>query len=335
MKKGRAMKKISKLSIKRMVALVLCLAMAAALCGCSMLDYKKAVKFYDIGAYQQAKELFDALGAHKDSAEYAAKAACILDYNRAVELYAGENYAEAAGLFEALGDYEKSAEYLSKCEDKLLAEKISGRWLSREVDMSGIIAGYMQQQFAAMGYGDISFDEVGSLGFKSYYSFEDFGLVRQQLEDESISKVLEAMARISKNLIIALTEQEIAAAAAEYGISVDEMYAAFGAGGVEDYLALSLGMSVDELLYMIYNEQTIKTLLSDTEVTGAWYVKDGILYVLTADETERGEYNAEKDIIVLTGTEYTGKVAEEFTDEEINSIYPIELIHAYKIEPTA
>ena len=326
------MRKIRKFSFKRMMAFALCLVMTVALCGCSLLDYKKGVMLYQAGAYQQAKELFDDLGEHKDSAEYAAKAARILDYNKAIELYAGENYAEAASLFENLGDYEKSAEYLTKCEDKLLAEKIAGRWLSREVDMSVIIAGYMQQQFAAMGYEDVSFDDIGAMGFKSYYSFEDFGLVRQQIEDESVSKVLEAMARISKNLIIAMTEQEIAAAAAEYGISVGEMYAALGVYGVEDYLALSLGMSVDELLYMIYNEETIKNLLSDTEVTGAWYVKDGILYVLTADETERGEYDSERDIIVLTGTEYTGKVAEEFTDEEINSIYPIELIRAYKIE---
>ena len=69
------MRKIRKFSFKRMMALALCLVMTVALCGCSLLDYKKGVMLYQAGAYQQAKELFDALGEHKDSAEYAGKVA--------------------------------------------------------------------------------------------------------------------------------------------------------------------------------------------------------------------------------------------------------------------
>ena len=329
------MRNINSSLLKRAVSLVVCAVMAVALCGCDKLDYKEAVELYEAGGYEGAKAAFEALGEYEDSTEYAAKAGVVLNYGKAVELYAEENYAEAKALFEELGDYEKSGEYLSKCQDKLLAEKISGCWISREVDMSGILAGYMQQEFAAMGFGDISFDDIGTIGLKSYYTFEDFGLVRESLDDDSVDTALEAMARISKNLIIALTEQEIAAAAAEYGISVDDLYAALGVYGVEEYLTLSLGMSVDELLYMIYSEDALKTLISDSEVTGTWYVKDGGLFVVTANETERGEYTAEKDMIVLTGTEYIGEGADAFTDEEISSIYPIELIRVYKVEPAA
>ena len=144
--------------MKRVISIVLCLVLALSLCGCEKMDYNKAVELYEAGGYEGAKAAFEALGDYEDSAEYAAKAQLVLDYRNAIELYAEEKYSEAAEAFEALGDYEDSAEYLAKLQDKLLLEKITGRWQTEEIDMTNLILGSIKEEMAALGYDEINFD---------------------------------------------------------------------------------------------------------------------------------------------------------------------------------
>ena len=90
--------------MKKLVALILALSMAFALCGCASSDYKKAQKLLDAGAYDEAIALFEQLDDYKDSPELL-KRSC---YEKAVALADGEDYDQARALFESLGDYQDS-----------------------------------------------------------------------------------------------------------------------------------------------------------------------------------------------------------------------------------
>ena len=71
--------------MKKILALVLALAMAFALCGCAGSDYKKAVGLYEAGDYEAAKEIFTKLKDYEDSELYARKAEVLLNPEAAIE----------------------------------------------------------------------------------------------------------------------------------------------------------------------------------------------------------------------------------------------------------
>lgn len=328
--------------LKRIISLILCLALAVSLCGCTAIDYKKAVMLYDAGGYEGAKEIFESLGEHEDSAEYAAKAGLILDYRKAVELYAAENYSEAKPLFEALGEYEKSADYLRKIEDKLLEqeeqllkEKIVGRWKTEEVDMTDIILSYAKEGLAAAGYEDVEIGETEALTVSAYYEFEEFGLVTEEIDEESVKAIIGATVRMVKDITIGLTEQELTAAAEAYGASLEDVLAEFGVSSVEEYLDANMGMSFEEYLSSIFNEELMDALYYSARVSGAWYVKDGELYVVVTDETEKGKYDADKDTITMLECEISGENAELVSSEEFEPLYPYTMTRADKAKPAA
>ena len=59
--------------MKKIIALILALSMAFALCGCASSDYKKAQQLFDEGEYDEAKEAFEKLSDYKESASYLEK----------------------------------------------------------------------------------------------------------------------------------------------------------------------------------------------------------------------------------------------------------------------
>ena len=90
--------------MKKLISLLMIVAVALSLFGCSNPDYDKAVELYNDGAYEDAWELFESLGDYEDSADWALKAR----YQWAIDLAASENYEKACENFDALGDYEDS-----------------------------------------------------------------------------------------------------------------------------------------------------------------------------------------------------------------------------------
>lgn len=59
------------MGMKKIVALLLVLTMALALCGCSSSDYKKAQEMFEQGQYEEAQAIFESLGDYEDSKEQA------------------------------------------------------------------------------------------------------------------------------------------------------------------------------------------------------------------------------------------------------------------------
>lgn len=314
--------------MKRVISIVLCLVLALSLCGCEKMDYNKAVELYEAGGYEGAKAAFEALGDYEDSAEYAAKAQLVLDYRNAIELYAEEKYSEAAEAFEALGEYEDSAEYLAKLQDKLLLEKITGRWQTEEIDMTNLILGSIKEEMAALGYDEINFDDVDKLSYSVYYTFEDYGVVNQELVEESYTDFFISVAYIIKDTIIKLSEQEIAAVAEAYGMALEDVYAALGVADIHEYMESTLGMSLDEFLSLIYTEESFNELLEASIVNGAWYLRDGVIYIVAGHDVEKASYDPETDTITVEEIELDDPENEEFSQEEASLIYPYTMSRA-------
>jgi len=328
--------------LKRMISVVLCLVLALSLCGCEKLDYQKAVELYEAGGYEGAKAAFEALGEYEDSAEYAAKAQLIIDYRDAIELYAAENYEEAAALFETLGEHEKSKDYLKKIEvklleqeEQLLAEKIVGRWKTDGIDMLPVLAAAFGEDFAAMGYDNEAFEDAEELNIDMFYTFSPYGLVTSEVDPEAVGRLCEFMAELTKDATINLTEQELLISAEQNGITLDEFLEELGVASVEEYLEQGLGMSMDDYLSAIYNEETIGAIFASASVSGAWYIKDGAIYSEMAKQFEKGEYDAENDTITMVESQFTGEVDINVSEEELMMAYPYTMTRVDNAKPAA
>lgn len=101
--------------MKKVLVFMLSLAMAVMLAGCDSADYKEATSLFDNGKYEQALELFEALGDYEDSAEMVK--AC--NYQIALEFTTAGKYQEALAMFTSLGDYEDCAEQRVLCTCKV------------------------------------------------------------------------------------------------------------------------------------------------------------------------------------------------------------------------
>lgn len=94
--------------MKRVLAVVLVLAMCVSLAGCSAVDYVKASKLYKDGEYAQAWELYASLGDFSDSVKMAEICRQKADYIAAEALLAQQEYEQALPLYEGLGMYSDS-----------------------------------------------------------------------------------------------------------------------------------------------------------------------------------------------------------------------------------
>jgi tetratricopeptide (TPR) repeat protein len=94
--------------MKRVLAIVLVLAMWVSMSGCSALDYMKASRLYKNGEYEQAWELYAGLDAFADSAKMADICRQKADYEAAEAFLAEGAYEQALPLYEGLGMYADS-----------------------------------------------------------------------------------------------------------------------------------------------------------------------------------------------------------------------------------
>lgn len=95
--------------MKRIILIIVSLALLLCLTGCKSSDYKDACLLQDSEAYQAALDIFERLGDYKDSAERVQLCANILAYKEAVELQGSGEYNKAAELFEGIAGYEDAA----------------------------------------------------------------------------------------------------------------------------------------------------------------------------------------------------------------------------------
>lgn len=95
--------------MKKIILVILSLALLLCLTGCKSSDYKDACLLQESEAYQAALDIFKGLGSYKDATERAQLCANILTYQEAAALQGAEEYKEAAELFEEISGYEDAA----------------------------------------------------------------------------------------------------------------------------------------------------------------------------------------------------------------------------------
>lgn len=109
--------------MKKILSVILALALMVSLCACDSMDYKKAMSAYEAGNYQEARAMFEELGDYENSADMVT--AC--DYRLACQLLEEGKYEEAMVAFTALGEYEDSKTQLQEATyQQLLALKENG-----------------------------------------------------------------------------------------------------------------------------------------------------------------------------------------------------------------
>lgn len=94
--------------MKRTVSVLLVLAMAVCLAGCTLRDYQTAGSLYKEGKYAQALEMYEALGDYADSVKMADICRQKANYEKAGHLLAAGEYEQAAQLYDELGLYSDS-----------------------------------------------------------------------------------------------------------------------------------------------------------------------------------------------------------------------------------
>ena len=113
------------MKIKRVLIILITLALMLLLCGCKSLDYKKAVELYNAGDYDAAQTVFESLEDYKDSKKYLGDIRQIRitrTYNEAVALYEQKEYYNAYELFKTVHAYENSSKYIAELEPILFNE---------------------------------------------------------------------------------------------------------------------------------------------------------------------------------------------------------------------
>ena len=91
--------------MKRLIALVLVVCMAFTFAGCTILDYKQAMDYYNAGEYAAALEIYRSLGTFADSEAMAEICWQKADYKTAEALFAAGDYQQALPLYEGLAMY--------------------------------------------------------------------------------------------------------------------------------------------------------------------------------------------------------------------------------------
>lgn len=109
--------------MKKIVSVLVVLALAVSLVGCSLQDYQTAGTLYKEGKYAQALEIYAALGDYADSAKMAEICRQKANYEKAGQLLAAGEYEQAAQMYDQLGLYSDSP--LKSAESRYTGGKAS------------------------------------------------------------------------------------------------------------------------------------------------------------------------------------------------------------------
>ena len=106
--------------MKKLVSLILVMAMVLSLCACGKADdYEAAIALMEAGNYEEAIAAFTELGDYEASAQKLEECENILAYAEAIALFEEEQYEDALAIFTALGDYKDCLEKKVECENAL------------------------------------------------------------------------------------------------------------------------------------------------------------------------------------------------------------------------
>lgn len=104
--------------VKRILALLLALAMLFTLTACSSKKktYQEANTLFDEGDYQGAMDLYESLGDYEDCQDQIVLCKKNIKYEKATALFEEKEYADAFDLFDSLGTFKDSDDMAKICK---------------------------------------------------------------------------------------------------------------------------------------------------------------------------------------------------------------------------
>jgi tetratricopeptide (TPR) repeat protein len=274
--------------MKRILSILLALAMVFALAGCTASDYKAAVKTMESGDYAAASAAFKALGDYEDSAALAQQC----DYLLATELYNSGDYAAALAAYEALGDYEDSADLARLTKDRLLEAKLTGNWTytMELTDMLDAFVGMDDLELPPLEM-VMALDIDENLNYTMYVDAEQTGQRIQNFID-GFGVVLLDMLR---------------AELAPYNLTLEDALPQLGVSSEEELLETLLadsGLTVDILMAEMPAAES-----------GTLEIANEVIQVISEDITYDAGYNGETDTLTVTESVSLSGFDMEYTFE--------------------
>jgi tetratricopeptide (TPR) repeat protein len=274
--------------MKRILSILLALAMVFSLAGCTASDYKAAVKTMESGDYAAASAAFKALGDYEDSAALAQQC----DYLLATELYNSGDYAAALAAYEALGDYEDSADLARLTKDRLLEAKLTGNWTytMELTDMLDAFVGMDDLELPPLEM-VMALDIEENLNYTMYVDAEQTGQRIQNFID-GFGVVLLDMLR---------------AELAPYNLTLEDALPQLGVSSEEELLETLLaesGLTVDILMAEMPAAES-----------GTLEIANEVIQVISEDITYDAGYNEETDTLTVTESVSLSGFDMEYTFE--------------------
>ena len=277
---------------RKLLCALMVLSLLFSLCGCNMTDYKKAEEAFAAEDYETALSAYEALGDYKDSADKAA----VCRYRIALILEEQKEYETAASLFEELGSYEDAEKHLSDCRDRLLEQKVVGRWQTDSIDTTELFVDLLREQYEAMG-------DLESLKLLDCCEFKDLCMVYCLVLNEngtyslypekaSVDRYIENIIREMKAGMLEYYEQVFRQTCAEQGVTYDQLLEFYGASDIESLLAV-LGLNIDDIVAAM--KPMYESVIDEEKEEGKYHVQNGKLYIGNGEDKITTEYDSEKD----------------------------------------
>ena len=178
-------------------------------------------------------------------------------------------------------------------------DKFVGTW-SANVDMTDIINDSLAEDPETAEY-----FTVDNFGMTLLFTFEEDGSYKITADEDAFAKSCDS-------LIETITE-----GATKY---LEDTAKAEGLDMTADDMLGIMGLSMDDFMGEMMDQDDLKELLADVEDSGKYEVKDGKLYT-TLDENDYIAYKFVSD----TELQFTEMGGEDASDEELQALLPMTL----------
>lgn len=324
--------------MRKLLAILLVSVMVLSLCACDSSDYKKATELYNEGNYPAAMTAFAALGDYKNSADMVTSCRYFIasetlsagdfstaktafeslgDYLDSAELVKSCDYGiakaamdkgnleEAVKGFTALGSYKDSADLLAAASDSLVAGKIVGKWVSEDIDATEFfIAG-----IDAAGEEMMDYFDFGKFLLKMDLEFTENGTFvlafnREQFE----AAILQVKTALNDGFVDYMTAA-LTQVAAQEGMTVEDVLAAYEVDSMDQFIELSLEMPVSDFIDTAFGEALDAMSVMMQPQNGTFTVEQGVVSLFLGTEAEIADYDTTADTITID-TDAEGPVAD-------------------------
>lgn len=225
------------------------------------------------------------------------------DYKKAMQYFEDGSYAEALALFEKLGDYQDSAEMKIKTTNELIRQKLVGKWISGEVDVTdSFLSGMGETDDEIMQYVDF-----GKVTMAWSAEFTDKDVFTLAPEDASYAAMVDRLVKSYKEGLLVYFEDEMTKEAQNVGYSYEQLLKELQLKDTEELFVYSIGMSPDDFCQSVLGD-VLTALKNNVAVSGAVKYEDGKVMLYQGNNAEVCTYDLAADTFTMTGE---GAPAEE------------------------